>query len=53
MLVNIIGWTLLIASWTLPQKLFKSKEEQRDIRMLLAGAAVVIFVGGLLNLFFL
>jgi hypothetical protein len=49
-MLNIIGWTLLIASCTSPEKLFKNKMQMYRTRMGCSTAALVIFTIQLINL---
>jgi hypothetical protein len=52
MVINIIGWTLLIMSWVLPEKWFKTKTQMYQTRMVMAGLAVCVFVYSLIKLWF-
>jgi len=48
--LNIIGWSLLIAANVLPERWFKSEKQMRGTRIVCAGIAVIIFTTQLLNL---
>lgn len=50
MLVNIIGWLLLIGSWALPKHLSQDETKQKVIRMTLSAFAAGIFIGSLLEM---
>ncbi len=50
--LNIIGWSLLIAANVLPEKWFKNKRQLYGTRMTCAGIAVIIFTTQLLNLWY-
>jgi len=52
LVLDIIGWTLLIASNVLPEKWFKNKQQAHTTRITCAGVALVIFVTELLNMCF-
>jgi hypothetical protein len=48
MIVNIVGWGLLILSWVIPG----NTENKKLARLLLSSVALGIFVGALLHKFF-
>ena len=50
MLVNIIGWLVLIGSWVLPKHLSQDESKQKVIRMIFNCVAFGIFVGGILKI---
>lgn len=50
MIVNILGWALIIASWTVPQKWFENENKWRATRITCAGIACGLFTGALLNM---
>lgn len=41
--LSIIGWTLLVCSWTVPF-LVSDKKNRRIVGMVLSGAAVLLFL---------
>jgi len=47
MIVNIVGWSILIASWIIP-KFIKDKIDKHVCSMVLSALATGIFVGALL-----
>lgn len=52
MIINIIGWMFLIASWVLPKKIFKEQTQITKWKLILSSIAVCVFVTGLLNHWF-
>ena len=50
MILNIIGWLLLIMSWVIPYVMKRMNEENRNrfaVGMILSVVALIIFVIGL------
>jgi hypothetical protein len=52
LVLDIIGWTLLIASNVLPEKWFKTKSQMYGTRITCCGIALAIFTTQLANLWF-
>lgn len=52
MIINIIGWAFLIASWVLPKKIFKEQAQITKWKLILSSLAVFVFVTGWLNYLF-
>ena len=46
--VAIVGWTLLIASWTVP-RLIKDQKQKNFVSALLAALSTGVFIGALLS----
>lgn len=46
--VNIVGWTLVVSSWTIPTTI-KNKSIARVVGLVLAGMASGVFIGGVLG----
>jgi hypothetical protein len=49
MIVNILGWLCLVASWVMPQKWFLDKVNWLRIRLALSACALGLFIGALLS----
>ena len=48
MIVNILGWGCLIASWTVPQKWFSNETKHQGVCLALSSCAFGLFIGAIL-----
>ena len=51
MILNILGWAFIIASWILPRKLFNETTKWRATKTALAGIGTGIALAGLISIF--
>jgi hypothetical protein len=51
-ILSLIGWTLLTASWMLPEKFFYSPKQMYEVKIVCNIMALITFTIGLLNLLF-
>ena len=51
MILNLITWAFIIASWTIPQRWFKDVTKWRATKIALAAIATGIAIGGLISLY--
>lgn len=49
MVVNLVGWACIIASWTIPQKWFSNQNKWLGTRLAFAAYACGLFIGAILN----
>jgi hypothetical protein len=50
MIIHLLVWAFIIASWTLPQKWFSSENQWRAARLSLSGLACGIAIGEFLKI---